>query len=186
MTTEIATAIDARGGLTADLIKTMRMAENIVFMALPVNGETEFGLRLERGARAKVDGIDGPMDVQLRTEVTLDGSFEVGWDDRQSGIPYRRASSFLFYNSRGTRRNHDLATFLAFLKPGDVIRPVFFPNTNRNGYMERATTGNDGALFCDLLRVFINRTREGKPTEYYSFLLDIGLCPDNSARMVRA
>lgn len=68
---------------------------------------------------------------------------------------------------------HEFVTFKNYLRKGDKIRLVYQPDHGTNGYVRAA------GLHCDYLMCEV--VRGEKITR---FILDVSICPNNSARML--
>lgn len=203
---EINTTEDARAGLTKDLLKTMRKANRIIFLAYPnkdradeTENETTFIMRLIRESETTVDGQR--VSVEFMHDVTLDGAFDHRTYYHEDRKTWRYGAAHLYLYEKGIRGNDDIHTWLSFLRPGDILTPTFYPDAHMNDYMRAATT-KDGLregerLHCDTFRAHVKRNPKTRTighgehayelTDYdtFSFLLALSICPDNSARMCR-
>lgn len=69
-----------------------------------------------------------------------------------------------------------LRTALASLKPGETIWPDFRPDHGTNGYAKEA------GLHVDELWLMVT-PKDGNLARRRYYLIDVSVCPDNSARM---
>jgi hypothetical protein len=84
-----------------------------------------------------------------------------------------------------TTHDTEWQTVVSFIKTGDEISLHW--TANSNGYLDNSSVkeGHHAAgerLYRDELRLLIKRERSNKR---YAFLIEVSICPDNSARMIR-
>lgn len=157
-------------GLSAMDIKAMRQADHVSFH---YHGGQSTIVCTKKVAKA------GPFDDQERKyQILCDTEFRChreddnGWyDDRK---PTGCFEMVYCYESSYFR------PVLLLVKPGDELRLCWSAN-NANGYMRRCSTPEDGRVYRDDLSVVIKRG--GKVLCHV--LVDVSLCPNNSARMIR-
>jgi hypothetical protein len=86
----------------------------------------------------------------------------------------RTGEAFSYIQS--AQHHEALRTALASLKPGETVWPDFRPNAGTNGYAKSA------GLHVDELYLMVTPKEGSKaPRRYY--LVDVSVCPDNTARM---
>lgn len=194
---EINTTEDARDGLTTDLIKTMRKAKRIVFLAYPSKDDPQTITFLIRLIREKEHTVDGQrVTVEFTHDVTLNGTFDQYTYPRDERKDYRYAAAHLYVYDKGIRNNDDIQTWLSFLRPGDHLIAAFYPDSHMTGYMKDASYAGQ-PLHCDVFRAVIKRNPKTRTIGYgeyayeqtdfdtFSFNLAMSICPENSARMCR-
>lgn len=109
-------------------------------------------------------------------------NIKVGYhfDGRMEGRVPMSAHHHKLY-MRGTSPN-PAQTLVAFLREGDVVRLDFYVDNN-NDYVDSAYVktkdAGEGKLHVDTLTVIITRGNKK-----YAFLIAVGTCLDNSARLV--
>lgn len=158
-------------GLTAMDLKAIKLADRISFHS-----------------------VDGKSWICCTKELRNVGPF----DDRTRDYKIETTSTFnknkpenprCFEMLYSGQWNEEWATIRAFLRKGDVLSLHWDQDGHRNGYTKRARItehdehGSPGLgmeLHVDTLYLKIKRAYKR-----YSFLLEVSICPDNSARMIQ-
>lgn len=124
---------------------------------------------------SSIEGIhEHRLRESYRTIVPVAAEFRI-YGDHKMEDPEKNASCFVL--TSGGLEN-EVGSFLRTIKPDDEVR-LRWVRDNNNGYVNKA------GLHVDELRGVIRRkTRSGK-VERFEFLLDVSICADNSARMIR-
>jgi len=164
MNTAILTA-----GLTTNDIKAMRQADRICFFHSPGEGGSIKAIKEVRNA-------DPFAERERSHEIAVATSF------RGQGAGNHLACFEMFHTSRF---NEEWMTIASFVKVGDEITLEWYRDAKSNGYCERTTVqsgpGCGMELHGDALYLKIRRG-----DKRFSFLVSVSICPDNTARMIRA
>jgi hypothetical protein len=121
--------------------------------------------------RAKKSERD-PFAQDVEHVVTANVKINGGWcDDMQDKIKKGHAACFALVNLYHEQRTPE-SNVIHTLREGDEITFRFYPDAHSNGYVAQAN------LHADVL--YLDVTRKGKR---FTWELDSGVCPDNSARM---
>jgi hypothetical protein len=170
--------MDTLDGLTKDDIAALRAADSAICFSFVRGSAEAFGgagcgsiMASARVTPPKGFTGSSPADAQYtiscRARITL---YEDAPKDAQA---WSYVSAFVYcpvYRHEGS--NSPLTTWIDFLRVGDVVSLNFAANTN--GY------GRNAGLYMDQLTAHVKR---GKKT--YAFLLEVSVCPNNTARMIQ-
>ena len=117
------------------------------------NGSTE--IRLKHG---------GSLYDEPETETRIEVEFSVD----------RKGECFSYIQA--ALHHEGLRTVLSSLKPGETLWPDFRPNYGTNGYAKEA------GLHVDELWLVVT-PKDGNLNKRRHYLVNVSVCPDNSARM---
>jgi hypothetical protein len=116
-------------------------------------------------------------------------SHTIAVDFEVYGLGYLdRHKAACFEMIMGSRHDSQWQTVAKLVRPGDRLTLVWRPDWLSNAYSQKASyDGSVGdcpsyhGLHVDTLYLQVIR----KHTTAYMFLIDVSVCPDNSARMIR-
>jgi hypothetical protein len=163
--------------LSADDLKAIRQADGVSFHHGDGAGRIVCTKRVRN---------PGPFDEHEKSYRINCASVVAG-----RGVPYRAEGYTCFasrYSCAETWR-----TIAGLLRKGDQLRLRWSADGESNGYLERSrvterdehgSAGLGQALHADALYLEVMRGDGSAPA--LVFLLDVRICPDNTARMVRA
>jgi hypothetical protein len=161
------TATDEAVFITAADIKALKKAESIVFSFYE--------------GKATIRGITERGNERTEVEVKVEGGIE----HRATKGHYTTGFSHFASAQYSVR----LRSLWKRMRAGDRVVLGFRPDYLTNDYAKYATTATDAGtytgLHADALFVYVYRGGEISGPKCDESLIDVGICPDNSARMVR-
>ena len=161
-------------GISADDVKAMRTADTISFHFNRSEGST-----IRATKRVKNPGPFG--DRERQHEIKC-GTHFMG--KHESGLRVATDNASCFEMIMSAEHSEHWQTVAGFLKAGDILRLHWYADAMSNGYVEDSVTNNEVArgyrLHADALYLKVTRGEKR-----YAFLLDVSVCPSNTARMIR-
>lgn len=161
-------------GLTADDVKAMRTADSVSFHFTRSEGST-----IRATKRVKKPG---PFDDRERHHEVQTGTSFNGF--HESGLRVATDNAICFEMIMSAEYCEVWQTVVAFLKPGDVLRLNWYADAMTSGYVKESVTTVEGSRGCNLhADALYLRVQRGE--KRFAFLLDVSVCPSNTARMIR-
>ncbi len=177
-------------GLSAQDVKALRQADTVCFYY-----DNTRGVVVSQAVGCKRVKNAGPYEErERRHEVNVRGVVS------GTGVSYGAEGYRCFQMIHCAQSSETWRTVVSCLKAGDVLTLRWSADGYRNGYVERARVAEarrDGdpaglgeALHADALYLEVERrspetARKASRPRKLVFLLDVSVCVDNSARMVR-
>jgi hypothetical protein len=178
--------------LEADELRALRHADTI---CIDVNADGLAQVRALKDARHSSTGFDEAVYIRAdnRRDINLREQDEPG--------VFHDVRRTAYVNLSSARYRPEVVTFLKALRAGDTISVEIYPDAHTNGYA-RCARGDPSlaeypedredryghlsytGLHVDECKVHIVRPGKDGKTSRQTFLLDVGVCADNSARMV--
>lgn len=174
-TTFVETVTVPAVGISADDVKALRQADTVSF-----HFTRGAGSGIVARKRVKNPGPFG--DREREHEVAAGAAFN-GAHESGDRVGTENANCHAMVMS--AQVDECWQTVAAFLKPGDVLRLNWYADAMTNGYLEGAAVrpGHHAAgqtLHADALYLRITRGERR-----FAFLIDVEICPSNTARMIR-
>lgn len=170
---------DKPGLLYISDVQALRRADSVVFQ-VQGDGTAHIDARLTTWAhpepriftateqRLFPDSDGGNRRRRITVAATI-----VGFDDDRHWHEQSLPGATAFHMIHAARLDDVWCSIAAFLRVGDFLA-LHWRASNNTQYL------NDAGLHRDELRVGISRGRR-----QWTFLVDVGTCPDNTARMIR-
>jgi len=155
--------------LTSADVKALRSADRLSFHL--IDGQSI--IRAHRDREHTATGFEDSVDIHAATTLTRYSGWLTTDADALARAPREAVVGFAFQGS--AQYNRDTRTWLAALRTGDTLTLAWSADNN-------SETLRDAGLHADELRIVITGRKTGtSPT----FLVEYGINPGNSARMIR-
>lgn len=173
--------------LSKDDITALRTADNVSFHHSPINGSRIVASK--RVATSKIFSGENNLNEFTRTVDCYPSFAGIVYGDKPP------AQSVNCFSMRFSSKYCDIwQTIIRCMHIGDRLILHWARDTFNNGYVARATItvpnengiNNIGApLHADALYLQIHRKLKSDKTQRLSFLIDVSICINNSARMIK-
>lgn len=180
MSTETTTVL---GTISANDVKALRTADTVSFHHYQDGGE----IRASKWNRSRGPFDDCEKKYSIAVLSSFAGKFTTtADDDDETGERVTADNSACFAMEHCASYSEEWQTVAHFLRAGDVLTLHWCADGIANGYFKGATVrqsaevGAGMLLYADTLRLKVKRGEKR-----FSFFLDVSICPNNSARMIR-